>query len=106
MQSPTGAAFFMKSLTPREAEAIALRALGFLAEDRDRLERFLALSGLSLSELRRAAAEPGFLAGVLDHFAADEGLLLDFAARSELEPIRIAQAQLTLAAAPPAQDAW
>jgi hypothetical protein len=36
--------------------------------------------------LRAAAAEPGFLAAILDHLASDEKLLLAFAAEARQEP--------------------
>ena len=38
----------------------------------ERLGRFLALTGIGPPEFATAAREPGFLAGVLDHLAADE----------------------------------
>ena len=67
-------------LTKSGAETLAIEVLSFLAADPTRLERFLALSGVGLDNLRAAAAEPGFLAAILDHLAADETLLLAFAA--------------------------
>lgn len=80
-------------LTRDAAEMIAVDALTFLAEDTARLERFLALSGLGLEHLRAAAAEPGFLAAVLDHLASDETLLLTFAGRAGHDPSAIARAR-------------
>ena len=71
------------------AEAVAVQALGFLVEDGDRLSRFLALSGLNPSEIRAAASEPGFLAGVLDHIVSDDRLLIAFAEQSGLAPAEI-----------------
>ncbi len=58
-------------LTKTGAEAIAIEALSFLAADPSRLQRFLALSGISLENLRVAAAESGFLAAILDHLASE-----------------------------------
>jgi hypothetical protein len=69
-----------------EAEVIALKALGFLASDQERLERFMSLSGLTLSVIRQTASDPGFLAGVLDHLLADQTLLLAFAENAGLTP--------------------
>ncbi len=80
-------------LTKSGAEVIAIEALCFLAADPVRLERFLALSGISLENLRVAAAEPGFLAAVLDHLASDERLLLAFAADAGQNPQTIAKAR-------------
>jgi hypothetical protein len=65
---------------------VALRALTFLAADRDRLERFLALSGLDLEHLRARAAEPELLIGILEYLLANEALLLDFCAETRLKP--------------------
>ncbi len=80
-------------LTKTGAEAIAIEALGFLAEDPSRLHRFLALSGISLENLRVAAAESGFLAAILDHLASSEPLLLAFAANTGHAPPTIAKAR-------------
>lgn len=82
------------------AEALALAALGFLAADPVRFDQFAALSGLRIDNLRQAAADPGFLAGVLDHLAGDEALLLSFAANRGLEPAEVVRAW-TLLADPP-----
>ena len=84
------------------AERIAIRALGFLAADAARLDRFLALAGLSPDTLRAAAAAPAFLAHVLDHLTTDEPALLAFAAEASLAPEAVAAARETLAGPPPA----
>lgn len=79
------------------AEALAARALGFLAADAERLGRFLAVTGIDPRRIREAAREPHFLAGVLDHILSDEdGLLTPFAAREGLAPDEIAAARRTL----------
>ena len=47
----------VKSAAAREAaEALAISALGWLAQDGETLERFLSLSGLTPETLRQAAA--------------------------------------------------
>jgi hypothetical protein len=80
-------------LTKSGAETIAIEVLSFLAKDSARLDRFLALSGVGLDNLRAAAAEPGFLAAVLDHLASDESLLLAFAAEAGQNPETIGKAR-------------
>lgn len=80
-----------------DAEEIAIAALGFLAGDPARLERFLSLTGLDPASLRAAAQAPGFLGSVLDHLMADEGLLLAFAADSRIAPEAITTARARLA---------
>lgn len=76
--------------TPRvnrgEAEVIALKALGFLASEPERLSRFLALSGVDLADIGTVAENPDFLAGLLNHLLQDESLLLTFTAEQELDP--------------------
>ena len=72
-------------LSLEEAEIIALKALAFLANDTERLSRFLALSGISPGDVR-AAADRQFLAGILSHLLQDESLLLTFTADEDLDP--------------------
>jgi len=56
-----------RSKEAREAaESLAIQALSFIAQDPERLGRFLALTGIGPAEIRSAAAEPGFLTGVLE----------------------------------------
>ncbi len=78
------------------AEALAVEGLSFLAAERARIERFLALSGLDPATLRAVAASPGFLAAVLDHLAGEEDLLLAFAANRGIDPEAIAMARHVL----------
>jgi hypothetical protein len=79
------------------ATDLAIAALGFLGGEHERLERFLALTGLGPQSLRAAAREPSFLLGVLDHVAGDETLLLAFAHESGIDPQDIARARDVLA---------
>lgn len=80
-----------------DAESLAIQALSFIAADPDRLARFLALSGIDAGAIRAAAAEPGFLLGVLDHIAGDESLLVAFAGECGLAPADIDRAHRLLA---------
>jgi hypothetical protein len=84
-------------VTREAAEALAVQAFTFLADDPDRLGRFLAMTGVGPERIRAAAAEPGFLAGVLDHVVADEALLLTFAAHAGIDPPVVARARAVLA---------
>ena len=93
-----------KLSTGREgAESMAIAALGFLAVEPERLARFLALSGLGPHNLRQAATSPGFLAAVLDHLAADERLLVAFAAAQGVDPAAVTSARAALSD-PPAES--
>ena len=78
------------------AESLAVQALNFLAEDPDRLGRFLALSGLDPGSIRSAAADPGFLAGVLSHLGGDEALLIAFADAAGVKPAEVDRARRLL----------
>ena len=83
------------------AQTLAIEALGFLASDMERLEPFLSLTGIDISNLRRVAAQASFLVAVLDHLAGDESLLLAFAANGGHNPADIERARQTLAGPTP-----
>ena len=80
----------------QRAELLAIQALAFLAEDQGRLDRFLMASGIAPQKLRRAAAEPEFLAGILDYLGAEEALLLAFAEHAGIDPADVARARRAL----------
>jgi hypothetical protein len=84
-----------------EAEDLAASALGFLAADGERINRFLSLSGIDPSGIRAAASAPGFLIGVLDHLLGDEALLLEFAQNAGCRPEGVAAARAALAGPEP-----
>jgi hypothetical protein len=79
------------------AEGLAITVLGFIAAEPERLGRFLAGTGIGPESIRNAAREPRFLAGVLDHVAGDESLLLAFAAEYEIDPDALMRARDLLA---------
>ncbi len=81
------------ALSLDEAEALAIGALSFLASEEHRLASFLYQTGLSPADLRREAGSTELLAGVLDFIAADELLLLVFAAEQRIDPTRILHAR-------------
>ena len=74
-----------------EAEIIALNALGFLASEPERMQRFLELSGLSPEAIRAGASDPSFLGGLLDYLLTDQTLLLIFAEEQGQKPERNGQ---------------
>jgi hypothetical protein len=87
---------FKTLLSRKDGAELAIAALGFLAAEPDRLDRFLSLSGLGPQNLRAAAADPGFFAAVLDYLLGDEPVLLAFAAERGVPPERIAAARATM----------
>ena len=84
------------SVSAEAAEQLAIQALSFIASDTERLGRFLALTGIGPAEIRAAAREPGFLAGVLDHISSNEALTTDFAAEAQIDPGDIGKARAAL----------
>lgn len=64
------------------AEALALRALAWLAGNDDLLPVFLGASGASLADMAARAEEPEFLAAVIDFILMDDAWVL--AAASDL----------------------
>jgi hypothetical protein len=84
------------SLTEEAAEAFAVQALTFIAEDSERLGRFLAITGIGPAQICAAAQEPGFLIGVLDYLAGDDRLLSAFAAETGSDPADVGKALAAL----------
>jgi hypothetical protein len=75
---------------------LAIQALTFLAEEPERLGRFLAMTGIEPAQIRAAAREPGFLAGVLEHMLGDESLLIAFATSAGIDPAEVARARAAM----------
>lgn len=65
-------------MTPNAAEALALKALEFLANSPDNLEMFMAATGINGDELRERLEEPTVLAAIIDFMLKNEGLLVEF----------------------------
>jgi hypothetical protein len=82
------------------AEMLAVQALTFIAQDAERLGRFLSVTGIGPAEIREAARESNFLAGVLDYIAGDERLLLAFAEQAGVDPAELPRARTALEARP------
>ena len=94
-----------RTQNPREvAEIVAIQALSFVAGDPECLGVFLAETGIGPETLRSAAADPRFLAGVLDFVLRDDATVKAFAAASELDPTTIAAAREVLVENPPERD--
>lgn len=60
------------------AETVALQALGWLAGQEELFPVFLGSTGASLDEVARRAAEPEFLASVLDFILMDDQWVMQF----------------------------
>ena len=75
-----------------DAEETAIAVLVWLAGEPELMGRFLALTGLEAGNLREAAKEPGFLAGVLGFLMSHEPTLMDFSAATGTRPEAVARA--------------
>lgn len=84
------------SISQSDAENLAIEALVWLAQDKDLLPRFLALTGIEASQIRQAAREPGFLAGVLQFFLGHEPTLLRFCEETGKDPTLFEKASILL----------
>ncbi|WP_034658711.1 DUF3572 domain-containing protein [Chelativorans sp. J32] len=90
-------------MSPERAESIAIQALSFIASDPELLPRFLAITGIEASQIRQAAQEPGFLAGVLQFVLAHEPTLIALSEASGMEPQEITAALKVL---PFGEEKW
>lgn len=61
-----------------QAETVALQALGWLAGQEELFPVFLGATGASATQVAAAAAEPGFLAAVLDFLLQEDGWVMGF----------------------------
>ncbi len=83
--------------TPADAaQLLAIRGLSFVAEDGDRLGRFLALTGIGPAEIRVRAGDPVFLGGVLDFLLGDDAMVVEFAEWAEVGPETVMTARQLL----------
>ncbi len=65
-------------MQPEAAQLLALQTLGWIAADDEVFPLFLAATGANLSDLRRRAADPDFLAAVLDFLLQDDRWVVAF----------------------------
>lgn len=75
-----------KQINVGDAEALAINSLMFLADDSELLARFLALTGITAHQIRTAAGEPGFLAGVLQFYLGHEPTLMRYCEATGTDP--------------------
>jgi hypothetical protein len=87
-------------LTLEDAETLAICAVGFLAAREDLFLRFVALTGLSVDQVRERLGDPAVLGAVLDFMLADEALVLAFVQELDVAPELPARARRLLPGAP------
>jgi len=79
-----------------DAEILALKALTFLAQSPEDLERFVTLSGVTPPTLRERADEPEILAAVLDFLLADDARVTAFCESASIDPQTLQAARRAL----------
>jgi len=80
----------------KQAETLAVRALGWMAADGELTARFLSLSGAGPAELRARAGDPDLLGFVLDFLLAEETVLLSFCEAEQVRPEHVTRARAAL----------
>jgi hypothetical protein len=83
------------------AEAIAIQALAFLADDPKRLEHFVVETGMIPTAFRERGADPELLGAVMDYVLAFDDRLLNFAAFAQVKPASIVAARRSLPGSAP-----
>lgn len=73
------------------AETRALAILGWLAAQDELLPVFMGATGTSEADLRERAADPDFLASVLDFLLMDDKWVIDAAEGTDHRPEELAQ---------------
>lgn len=92
MTKQQGAATERSDPMNADAQSVAIAALSWIAADGEMMSRFCALSGIEPAQIRQAATEPGFLAGVLDFILAHEPTLMRFCDDNGLDPMIVQKA--------------
>lgn len=78
------------------AELLAISGLNFIATDPKLFSRFSGISGIEVHQLRDAAQETGFLAGVLHFIMAHEPTLIAFSQAENIDPSQLRKAMNAL----------
>ena len=79
-----------------EAQRIAVAALLHVASDEALMTRFISITGIDPGEVRRMAADPAFLAGVLEFLLGHEPDAVAFAEEASVAPEDVGTARVVL----------
>ncbi|WP_417462049.1 DUF3572 domain-containing protein [Kordiimonas sp.] len=74
------------------AQAIALRAAAFIFSEDELRDRFIALSGVGVDDIRARIEDQAFLASLLEFLMGHEPDLMAFSSYSEEKPETIVKA--------------
>ncbi len=78
------------------AATLAASALLWIAQEPERFEGFIALTGADISSLRTQAQEPAFLGAVLDYVLSADENVLAFAETENIAPESVVSARAAL----------
>lgn len=78
------------------AQIIGVNALGWIAAQDSVFEAFLTTTGARVEDLRAQAAEPEFLAQVLDFVLLQDEWVLEFAEAASITPEQVVAARAVL----------
>ncbi len=79
-----------------QATTVALQILSHMAGDEDSLERFMALTGMTLDDLKARADQPTVLLAVLEYYLNHEPSLVAMAEETGMDPMLPGQAHQVL----------
>ena len=85
-----------RRISEEEAQRIAIGALVHIANDDALMSRFVSVTGIAPGDIRAAANEPGFLAGVLDFLLGHEPDAVAFASEFGVPPEDVGLARVAL----------
>ena len=86
----------------KSAETLAAKAFSWVAEDADRLNAFMAMTGAAPSDVVANAASARFLGTVLDYILTEDALVIEFCDSCALPYTAVMQARAVL----PGGETW
>ncbi|SOC39527.1 uncharacterized protein DUF3572 [Rhizobium subbaraonis] len=85
-----------KDTTANDAESTAVSVLAWLAGEPEHFSRFLSLTGMAPADLRAAAGNRSFLAGLVEFLMGHEPTLMAFCEATETKPETVVRAHTAL----------
>jgi len=83
-------------MDPEKAQLLAISSLQYIAGDEAVLSQFIALTGMTVDDLREMPKDEAFYSAILDFLLGHEPTLLAFAAHAQIDPINVQKAKYAL----------
>ena len=83
-------------MNQNRAEALALGALGWMAEDPEIMGQFLGWSGASVDDLRGIGASPGLMIAVIDFILLQDDWVIDASRQIDIPPEKFSSIKAAL----------